>query len=114
MSLIPKDQRVPVFSGPRCLEYADQARLRVLMQAPNIEVVRRHKDKRIVELQMLSMGDESALKDGQGNPRRHSHDHEVDRTDWTGNPNRCWTLKAIRRRDRDVFRRAVLDCCPVR
>ena len=109
MSLITL-QRVPVFSGPRCLELADPSRVRVLLRAPNAKPVRRRKDKCIVEIQMSSVSDDTALKPTDANPRRHSHNHAVDKPDWTGNPERVWTLKPIRKRDRAIFR-AVLDSC---
>jgi hypothetical protein len=85
---------VPVMSGrgPRCYEWANRERLLCLIQAPNVKVIRRRKDKMIVELQVRECGDDSALPDRKGNPRAYSHDHETDQ-----NPPRCWTLRRLRK-----------------
>jgi hypothetical protein len=99
-----------VFSGPKCIELADPSRVRVLLKAPNVTPVRRRKDRCIVELQISAGSDDAALKASQRNPRRHSHNHAVDKPDWTGNPERVWTLRPISRKARPIFR-AVLDSC---
>jgi hypothetical protein len=104
---------VPVFEGERFLELADPARVAFLSRASNVKVIRkRNKGERsIVELQMCAKPDDDlALNAKTGNPRRLSHDHAVDASNWTGNPNRVWTIKPIRKRDRAIFR-AVLDSC---
>jgi hypothetical protein len=106
---------VPVFEGERFIELADPSRVAHLVSCPNVKVTRKgYKGARkIVELQMLSLSDDLALKAKQGNPRRYSHNHAVNEEDWTGNPDRCWTVKPIRRRDRSLFR-AVLESCAVK
>jgi hypothetical protein len=103
---------VPVFEGPRWIELADPARASALIRAGNVKAVyKRNKGARkLVELQMQSLSDEGSLKGKQGNPRRYSHNHAVDRPDFSGNPDRVWTLRPIRKRDRKIFR-AVLDSC---
>jgi hypothetical protein len=40
-------------AGPRCIELADPARVRRLMRASNVEVIRRRKDQAIVEIHLL-------------------------------------------------------------
>ena len=91
---------VPVFEGPRWIELADPARASALIRAGNVKAVyKRNKGSRkLVELQMQSLSDEG------------SHNHAVDRPDFSGNPDRVWTLRPIRKRDRKIFR-AVLDSC---
>ena len=85
------DGRIPVFAGPRCLELADPARVRQLLLAPNVEVVRRHKDRAVCEIHLLEYGDDARLLPRQGNAQRLSYNFETDE-----NPRGCWALKLLK------------------
>jgi hypothetical protein len=84
------DGRIPVFSGPRCLEFADEARVRQLLRAPNIEAVRRRKDRAIVEIHVREFGDDTGLPSREGNAQVLVHRAETDE-----NPRRVWCLKSL-------------------
>jgi hypothetical protein len=104
---------VPVFEGERFVELADPARVQWLAHSPNVKIIRKRNrgERRIVELQMLSApSDDLAQNAKQGNPRRYSHNHGVEASNWTGNPNKVWTLKPIRRKDRSVYREVLTSC----
>jgi|GEM_PF-3615340 len=103
---------VPVFEGDRFIELADPSRVQLLLKAPNVKAVRKRNkgERRIVELRITATSDDLAMKAKQGNPRRLSHNHAVDQTDWTGNPDRCWTIKPIRRRNRRIYREVLNSC----
>jgi hypothetical protein len=106
-------QLVPVVSAAdgEFLEWADVLRVRILLRAANVgKVIRSHRDGRVVAVQMRALSNDLSLNPRHGNPRRHSHDHEVDQPGWTGNPNNVWTLKPKQNIDRGVFT-AVLDSC---
>jgi hypothetical protein len=104
--------RVPVYSTDaggnlRCIDIADEARARRLTQAHNAQVIRRRKDRRIVEIHLTSQGDDSEWQPEhpRGNPRRYSHDHESE-----DNPRGTWKLKHIPDEAAEIFT-AVLDQC---
>jgi hypothetical protein len=59
-------------SGPRMIERAGPERVRRLLLAAKVQIVRRHKDKRIVELQLLNYADDSRVPAKWGNPLRLS------------------------------------------
>jgi hypothetical protein len=97
--------RVPVMSGLRCLELADPSRVRCLAKAPNTKVIRRHRDRLVVEIQIHETADDSDIPARSGNPLRYSHDNE------TGtNPPRVWTLKRIPRAARPAFTAVLQEC----
>lgn len=52
-------QRIPVFVGTRIVEMADSVRVRVLLGAPNAEVLRKRKTGIIVQINLLPLADES-------------------------------------------------------
>jgi hypothetical protein len=79
-------------SGPRCLELAGPQRLLCLIKAPNVEVIRRRKDHKIVELQVHEFGNDSAIPSTGGNASTESYDHETET-----NPQNCWTLRGLRK-----------------
>lgn len=91
-------ERVPVRAGPRCIEMADPSRVRHLLQAPNMRAIRRHKDRRLVGLQVLDVGDDSHQKPRRGNPLQYSHNHETE-----DNPSKVWTLKPVPDEARQVI-----------
>jgi hypothetical protein len=95
--------RVPVMSGPRCIELADAARVKHLAKAPNVELIRRRRDGRVVEIHLLEFGDDSRKRARNSNPQAYSHHAETE-----DNPSNTWTLKRLPRHTRAVFR-AVLD-----
>jgi hypothetical protein len=53
------DGRIPVMAGPKCIEFAGPERVRKLMQAANVKVIRKRKTGPVVELQLLEYGDDS-------------------------------------------------------
>jgi hypothetical protein len=83
--------RVPVMSGPRCLEWAGPERVHQLLLAPNCKAVRRGgKHGPLVEIQVLEFGNDGRLHARGGNPQQLSHNCETDE-----NPRRVWTLKRL-------------------
>jgi hypothetical protein len=83
--------RIPVMSGPRCLEWAGPERVRQLLAAPNCEAIRRGgKQGPLVEIQVLEFGDDGRLHARGGNPQQLSHNCETDT-----NPRRVWELKRL-------------------
>jgi endonuclease V-like protein UPF0215 family len=97
--------RIPVMAGPRCIELADKARVRRLIQAPNVVVIRRKKDRRIVEIQLQEYGDDSRVPTRLGNPLAYSHKSETQ-----DNVANVWALKRIPQQAATIFS-AVLDEC---
>lgn len=87
--LKPAHNRIPVMAGARLLEMADPQRVEVLMRAPNVVAIRRHK-RTLVELQMLDYGDNSRIPPKWGNSQKLSTDLEAD-----DNPARVWKLKRV-------------------
>src|ERR1041384_1164201 len=85
--------RIPVFSGPRRIELADQARAERILRAPNARATRGKKGKyknQIICIHLVEFSDDSCLVVHRGNPRRYSHDRETET-----NPARCWTLRHL-------------------
>lgn len=97
--------RIPVFSGGRCVDLVDEARARQLGKARNVQAIRRRKDRRVVELHIENHGGDWKGKAMRGDPRKYSHDHETDH-----NPNRCWTLRHLPDHTEPLFRLAIKDC----
>jgi hypothetical protein len=69
------------------MELVDSHRACALERAPNAEVVRR-RDGRVVQINLLSFGDDHQARRGHGNPQSLIHDHETNT-----NPPRVWELK---------------------
>jgi hypothetical protein len=85
----PQDSRIPVTAGPRLVEMADAQRVAVLMRAPNVRVILRH--KRIpVEIQLLDHGDSWRIPPKWGRPQKLSTNLEG-----PDNPPRVWKFKRI-------------------
>jgi len=97
-------RKIPVFSGERVIEFADEARARQLLTAPNAKAVRRRKDRQIVGVELEDLGGNWKEPALHGNPRQYSHDHETDR-----NPARVWTLRHLSDETQDLFQLAVTD-----
>lgn len=99
--------RVPVFAGPKIIEFADPVRLRRILQARNAKAVRRRRDRAIVQVNIFAVGDDTAWnpEHPRGNPRRYSHDHEN-----PDNPRGTWKLRYLPDEDRPVYLLAVTDC----
>jgi len=70
---------------------ADPARVARLLQAPNIEVIRKRKTQQIVEIHLFEAGDDSRLESIAGSSLFLSHKHENE-----FNPPNVWTLKRSR------------------
>lgn len=85
-------EKVPIMHGPRCLELAGPQRLLCLLKGPNVEVIRRRKDHKIVELQIHEVGDDSMELSRGGNASTNSHNKET-----VTNPPRCWTFRRLRK-----------------
>ena len=102
-SMNASTDRVPVMSGTRCIELAGPQRVNRLARSPNVDVIRRRKDCKVVEIQVRDRGDDSRKPAKQGNPLKYSHRGETD-----SNPTNVWTLKHIPTHTRPIFR-AVLD-----
>jgi hypothetical protein len=74
-------------AGPRLLEMADPQRVEVLLLAPNVRPILRHK-KTLVELQIEDYGDSSRIPPKWGKPQKLSTDFEAD-----DNPPTVWKFK---------------------
>jgi len=98
-------ERVPVMCGLRCVELADAARVKRLASAPNAKAIRRHRDGKLVEIQLRAEGDDSHRAGRTGNPLSYSYDSETEE-----NPATVWTLKRIPSGARAVFRAVVEEC----
>jgi hypothetical protein len=88
---------VPVFCGRICLGRVGPERLRDLLKAKNVKPVHRHKDRKIVELQVESFShDEEGKPLGEGLPSQggnastYTHTHETDE-----NPPRVLTFRDL-------------------
>ena len=68
--------RVPVFAGPRCIEYAGPERLVRLLAAPNAIPIIQHKTKTVVRVELLSYGDDTRLKSKQTNAQNLTYRSE--------------------------------------
>jgi hypothetical protein len=87
------DGRIPVMAGPKCIEFAGPERVRKLMQAANVRIIRKRKTGPVVELQLLQHGDDSRIPSKWGNPRKLSHNHETpDNPAGCGCSNGWWRL----------------------
>jgi len=69
------------------MELVDLNRACALERAPNT-VVRRRRDGRILQINLLSFSDDHNRRRRGGNPQSLIHDHESDT-----NPPRVWELK---------------------
>lgn len=69
------------------MELVDSRRAAALEGASNAEVVRR-RDGRVVQINLLSFGDDHNSPAGHGNSQALIHDHETER-----NPPRVWDFK---------------------
>ncbi len=97
--------RIPVFSGPRCVELADPARVRVLRRAPNAEFVTRRKDNQVVQINLRQVDDESGLRARSGNPQAY-----VARIHTEGMPSGIFEFKSIAHQTEPMFRQVQTDC----
>jgi len=86
------ETRVPVMCGEACLELAGPERLRYLLKARNVRAVTRHRDHKVVELQVSEHGNDTMRKSTGGNASTYSHDNETET-----NPQGCWTLRRLRK-----------------
>src|SRR5262249_47099306 len=66
----PQSNRIPVMAGPRCIEFAGPERVRKLIAASNVKVIRKRKMGSIVEIQLLEYGDDSRTPCKYGNPQK--------------------------------------------
>lgn len=87
--LRPHGNRIPVTAGPRLLEMADPQRVQMLLLAPNVRPIFKHK-RTIVELQVQDYGDSLRVAPKCGNPQKLSTDLESD-----DNPAGTWKFKRI-------------------
>ena len=82
--------RILVTAGPRIVEIAGPERVRRLLSAPNVKIIRKRKTGAIGAIQLLEWGDDSRLHTRDGNPRKLSHCHETPE-----NPPRAWAFKKL-------------------
>lgn len=86
------------------IELAGAARALRILKAPNAEAVRRHKDRAIVQINLVAHGDDTEMKPRRGNPFAYSYDGETE-----NNPANVWALKRLRDDVAGIFRSSVLD-----
>jgi hypothetical protein len=79
---------IPVYTQYGITEMADPARVRQLRTAPNAEFVIRHKDRRIMRINLTSYGDDYGRRPRASNPRT-----DVYRAESDTNPPRVWAFK---------------------
>ena len=60
---------IPVFAGPRIIAYCDAVGVRRFIGAANAEVVRKRKTNKIVQINLLSHGDDSMLRSTADGPK---------------------------------------------
>jgi hypothetical protein len=91
---------------PHVVDLVDQAQARQMAKGINAKVIRRRKDKAIVEVHLSSLGDDSNWnpEHPKANPRTYSHDHETPL-----NPRGCWTVRHLHSEDAPIYQAAVLD-----
>src|SRR5215472_13229743 len=82
--------RIPVYAGPRCIEFAGAERARHLIAARNATAIIQRKTRRVVEIQLLEHGDDSRLKAAHRNDQILSY-----RTEDEINPPGVWALKRL-------------------
>lgn len=97
--------RIPVMCGYRCVELAGPARVQQLAKAPNAQMIRRHSDRKLVEVQLHEAGDDHARPRRKGNPLRYSHNSET-----RDNVQNVWALKRIPNEARPVFTEVLTSC----
>ncbi len=59
--------RVPVYAGPRIIAFCDAVSVRRFLDAANVEIVRKRKTGKIVQINLASYGDDSKLPSIVGN-----------------------------------------------
>jgi hypothetical protein len=82
------NERVPVFAGLHCIELAGPARVHSLAQGRNAKLVRRHKDGKLIEIQLLEHGNDIQRAGRRGNPQK-----DVTSAESETNPRGVWTFK---------------------
>lgn len=97
--------RIPVRAGCQIIEFADEARARRILRAPNAHPIRARKSGRVVGIDLADLGT-SKEPARCGNPLKYSHHNETD-----GNPNGVWTLKKIPPSTADIFAEVADGCC---
>jgi hypothetical protein len=91
-------------SGERCIELAGPERVKRLSRHANVEVIRRRKDRQVVEIQIHAQGDDSLKPPRHGNPLKYTFREELE----SSAP--VFTLKHLPNHTRPIFT-AVLDDC---
>jgi hypothetical protein len=79
---------IPVYTQYGITEMADAARVRQLRGAPNAQFVTRHKDGRIMRINLTSYGDDYGRRARASNPQKDVHHAETET-----NPAGVWTFK---------------------
>ena len=87
------------------VDLVDEQKALQLAKAPNATVIRRRKDRRIVEIHLRSLCDESSLPRRMGDPRKYSKHHQTDQ-----NPENVWYLRHLPDETEDLYRLSVTDC----
>jgi hypothetical protein len=98
--------RIPVCNSDGVIiERIDFARARRLSTAPNATAVRARKGGTIVRILLGSVGDDSAVKKLQGDPKRYTY---LDRSEEM--PQGVHTLRRLPTSTRSLYRLSVTDC----
>jgi hypothetical protein len=64
-----QSHRILVTAGPRIVEKAGPERVRRLLSAPNVKIIRKRKTGAIVAIQLLDFGDNLRLSSSYANPQ---------------------------------------------
>ena len=67
--------RIPVYAGPRIVAYCDAVSIRRFLDAPNAEVVRKRKTNMVVQINLVSYGDDSKLRSIGDSPSPTYEEH---------------------------------------
>ncbi len=102
---------IRVFCGSYAVDLVDEQHAEHMARGENVTVIRRRRDRKIVQINVENHGECFSMKPQRGNPRRYSHDHET-----RDNPPRVWTIRRLGSKDPDaekfvqrIFRASVLD-----
>lgn len=68
-------KKILVFAGPRIIDMCDAIGVQRYIGAPNVEVVRKRKTGQIVQVNVLSHGDDSQQKSGLDNGQPTYEEH---------------------------------------
>ncbi len=97
--------RIPIYRGALCVELADPIRARRLGQASNAETVRRKRDGRIMQINLMDVADESERRPSFCNPRKYTYLDCSERM-----PQGVHALKHLPDHTASLYRQVRIDC----